>query len=256
VTELSDAQRAGFARDGYVVIPGIADRAHIDTALQLLNSWLFGGFDSTQRITYYAQTFAPELAADPRILGLLTETGALALAAQLVGRPIVMPDRAQIALRFPVPPGRPPFVAGAHVDGVPTEFNGVPSDGHIHGFTVLAGILLSDLSGPDQGNVTVWPRTHLAMADWFAEHGTEVTDPGAFDRATEEVAAATSEPVALTGRAGDLLLAHHLLAHANGAHTGPNVRYEVFYRLSTDVRDDLGDAVLTDPWAEWAAFRR
>jgi hypothetical protein len=255
VVELSDAQRAEFEREGYVVVPGVVDRPRIDDVLQLLNSWLFSGFDSTQRLTYYAQSFAPELVTDPRILGLVTETGALDLAAALVGRPITVPERGQIALRFPVPPGNPPFVAGAHVDGVPTEFNAVPSDGRIHGFTVLAGLLLSDLPGPGQGNLTVWPRTHIAMAEWFREHGTTVEDPQSFFRATEAVAAATSEPVMVTGHAGDLLLAHHLLAHANGAHTGPHVRYEVFFRLSTDVRDQLGDDVLTDPWAEWMAIR-
>ena len=255
VTRLSPEERAEFVRNGYVVVPGVVDRERIDTALQMINHWMFLGFDSAERFTYYAQSYAPELRSDPAILGLLTQSGGFALASDLVGRPLRDPDVGQIALRFPVPVGRQPFYEGAHVDGTPTALNAVPHDGRLHGFTVLAGIFLSDVLGPDEGNFTVWPGTHRAMAAWFRDHGTEIPDPEAFFRATEAVAAATTEPVGVTGRAGDLLLSHHLLAHANGGHRGPNIRYAVFYRLTSDARDALGDRVLTDPWAEWDAMR-
>jgi hypothetical protein len=253
--ELTAEQRATFARDGYVVIPGVVDRPRVETARQLINNWIFCEFDHHRRVQYYAQSFGGDVQDDPRIIGLLTETPALDLATQLVGRRLAGPDRAQIALRFPVPPGAPPFYAGAHVDGVPTGINGVPADGEIHGFTVNACVLLSDLTGPDQGNFTVWPGSHLTMARWFAEHGPRVPDPDAFFAATEEVANATSAPLPITGRAGDLILAHHLTAHANGGHSGPDIRYAVFFRLTSDVRYDLGDTIFTDPWAEWDAMR-
>ena len=253
---LTPEQRATFARDGFVVIPGVVDRARVDTALQMVNNWIFSEYDHDKRVQYYAQSFAPELQADPHFLGLLTDTPVLALATELVGRPLPGGhERAQIALRFPVPPGGDPYYAGAHVDGVPTGINAVPADGHIHGFTVLAGIFLSDVTGPDQGNFTVWPGSHLAMARWFAEHSPRIPDPEAFFRATEAVAAATGAPYPITGRAGDLVLSHHLTAHANGGHAGPNIRYAVFFRLTSDARERLGDAVYTDPWAEWDAMR-
>jgi phytanoyl-CoA dioxygenase PhyH len=255
LTTLSTVQRDEFAQNGYIVLPGVVDDLHVDTALHVINHWLFMGFDSTQRFTYYAKSYAPEHESDPEILGLLTDTGGFDRAVELVGRPLGLPTRGQIALRFPVPLGRPAYYEGAHVDGTPTSMNGVPHDGRIHGHTLLAGVLLSDVPAPDQGNFTVWPGSHLTMARWFAEHGTKIPDPEAFFRATEATAAATSEPVAVVGRAGDLILAHHLLAHANGGHTGPRIRYAVFFRLSTDVRAQLGDAVLTDPWAEWDAMQ-
>ena len=253
--ELTERQRADFARDGFVVIPGVVDRERIDTALQLVNNWIFCEFDHEQRVHYYAQSFAEEWRDDPRILGLLDETPVLDLATQLVGRALIGPDRAQIALRFPVPPGAPPFYDGPHIDGIPTGINGVAEDGEIHGFTVIACVLLSDVPGPDQGNFTVWPRSHLAMARWFRRHSPRIPDPGAFFLAIRKVAKKTSEPYAVTGRAGDVILSHHLTAHANGGHAGPNIRYAVFFRLTSDVRDALGDAVYTDPWAEWDAMR-
>ncbi len=152
-------------------------------------------------------------------------------------------------------PGQPPGALGPHIDGIPTSLNGVPADGRIHGFTVLAGILLSDMDEPGHGNLTVWAGSHLAMARWFAEHGTRIPDPDAFIEAAARVAYGTAEPVAVTGRAGDLVLAHHLLVHSSGGHAGPGIRYAAYFRLSTAARDDLGDAVVTDPWAEWDAMR-
>jgi hypothetical protein len=252
---ISAEQRSDFARDGFLVVPGVVDRARVDAALQLINHWIFCEFDHEKRVQYYAQSFATDRQDDPRILGLLHDTPALSLATDLVGRRLAGPDKGQVALRFPVPPDAPPFYVGAHVDGVPTGINGVPEDGAIHGFTINACVLLSDLTGPDQGNFTVWPGTHLTMARWFTEHGARIPDPEVFFRATEDVANATSAPYPVTGRAGDLILAHHLTAHANGGHAGPNIRYAVFFRLTSDVRYDLGDAVYTDPWAEWDAMR-
>jgi hypothetical protein len=253
--DLTAEQRSRFARDGYLVIPDVVDRDRVDTALQLINNWIFCEFDHERQVEYSAQSFGDDVRGDPNVIGLLTESPALDLATQLVGRRLAYPDRAQIALRFPVPPGARPFSAGAHIDGIPTRDNGVPADGQIHGFTVNACILLSDLTGPDQGNFTVWPGSHLTMAHWFAEHGPRIPDPDAFFVATEDVANATSAPLPVTGGAGDLILVHHLTAHANGGHAGPNIRYAVFFRLTSDVRYDLGDAVYTDPWAEWDAMR-
>ena len=253
--EVTVEQRAAFARDGYVVIPGVVDRAHIDTALQLINNWIYCGFDHERRVEYSAQTFGGDLPADDRIIALLADTPVLDLASRLVGRPIHYNKWAQIALRFPVPPGSAPFYPDVHIDGIPTDTNAVPEDGEIHGFTVIAGVLLSDVTGPDQGNFTVWPGSHLTMARWFAEHSPRIPDPHAFFAATKEVANATSEPVQLTGRAGDVILAHHLTAHATGGHAGPHIRYAVFFRLFSDAREELGDAVYTDPWAEWDAMR-
>ena len=248
-------QREALARDGYVVVSGLVDAERVDDALRLVNSWFMTGFDAAERLTYYAQTFAPEHTSNDVITGLATQTAVLEFASELVGRPIEPPTAGQIALRFPMPPEMLTWYEGPHVDGVPTDLNGVPNDGVIHGFTLLAGVMLSDTPEPDQGNFTVWPGSHLAMARWFDEHDTRIPDPQAFFGAVEGVARATSESLPVPVRAGDVVFAHHLLAHANGGHAGPRIRYATFFRLSSDVRWQLGDAVLTDPWAEWDAMR-
>ena len=218
---ITTEQRADFARDGFVVIPGVVERERVDAALQLINHWIFCEFDHEKRVEYYAQSFATDRQDDPRILGLLNDTPALALATELVGRRLAGPDKGQVALRFPVPPGAPPFYAGAHVDGVPTGINGVPEDGAIHGFTVNACVLLSTSTGPDQGNFTVWPGTHLTMARWFTEHGARIPTPRCSSAPPRRSRPRRARRYPVTGRAGDLILAHHLTAHANGGHAGP-----------------------------------
>jgi hypothetical protein len=94
------------------------------------------------------------------------------------------------------------------------------------------------------------------MAEWFAQHGTHVESGDDVSAVAARLASETSEPVAICGRAGDLVLAHYLLLHCVGPHTGPGIRYMTFYRLYTEGRDALGDSVYTDPWAEWDAMGR
>lgn len=253
---LTTEQRRAFARDGYVVVPSVVSRTQVNAALQAINHWLDAGYDSRQRQTYHMCTFAPELVASPLIMGLLLDSPALDLSATLVGRELDRPAEAQIALRFPVAPGTQPTYPAPHIDGVPTGHNGF-SSGRLHGFTVLACVLLSDLPEPGHGNFTVWPSSHVAMARWLSDRGhpVRVDDGEEFHRESAAVAYRAAEPVAVTGRAGDLILAHYLLMHRVGSHQGPGIRYAVFFRLCAYGRDQLGDEVFTDPWAEWDAMR-
>src|SRR4029078_5320267 len=58
-------QRAAFAREAYLGVPVFVERRAIEAALQVANHWLDDGFDSAQRDTYHAQSFAPEHIAEP-----------------------------------------------------------------------------------------------------------------------------------------------------------------------------------------------
>jgi hypothetical protein len=252
---LGAEQRAAFARDGYLVVPRIAGRSAVDAALQIANHWLDAGFDSSQRDHYHSRSFAPEHAGAPEIVALLNGTDAFGIAEALVGQELIVPTSGQITLRFPVALGDEPDALGPHLDGIPTPLNGVPPDGTIHGFTLLAAVFLSDCPAGDHGNFTVWPGTHLETARWLRSRGTRVDDPDAFFAGIRDLAAATSQPRPLAVRAGDLVLAHYLLLHSSGRHRGPNIRYAVFYRLQSARRAEPADASLTDPWLEWPAFR-
>jgi hypothetical protein len=255
VRSLSIEERLAFIRDGFLVVPGVVERRLVDAALRAINHWIDDGYKSDDRVRYHSQGFAPELRSHPVVMDLLLASGAFETACSLVGRPIERPSSGQVALRFPAGSATPGAGSPPHIDGVATATNGVPDDGQLHGFTLLAGVLLSDLAERGNGNFTVWPGTHLAMARWLAERGTRFSDPSLFVAAIEDVATKTAEPCAVTGHAGDLVLAHYLLLHGVGAHVGPAIRYIVFFRLTAEHHEELGTSPYTDPWCEWDALR-
>jgi hypothetical protein len=255
VRSLSLEERLAFIRDGFLVVPGVVDQRLVDATLRAINHWIDDGYKSDDRVRYHSQGFAPELRSRPVVMDLLLASGAFETAGSLVGRAIERPASGQVALRFPAGSSTAGAGPRPHIDGVATATNGVPDDGQLHGFTLLAGVLLSDLSEPGNGNFTVWPGTHLSMARWLTERGTRFSEPLAFVEAVEDVATKTAKPHAVTGRAGDLVLAHYLLLHGVGRHLGPAIRYIVFFRLTAERHDELGTSPYTDPWCEWDALR-
>jgi hypothetical protein len=248
-----DARRA-FARLGWTVVPALVDPHSVRLARQAIERWLSEAYDPGARSCYEERSFAPSLRRAPAIMALVTETGLLDVASELVGGPLLTPTQGQIALRLPDPLGSaaPPT---AHVDGVPDGDNGVPADGRMHGHTVLVGVLLSDVPATGYGNLTVWPGTHLELARRCRSRDLGLSDPAAFLDAVDRLAAETSEPCAVTGRAGDAVLLHSLLAHAAGPNTSSRIRNAVYFRLSTPDRAVLGPATLTDPWIDWPAMQ-
>ena len=70
---------------------------------------------------------------------------------------------------------------------------GVPR-GRILSFTMLAGVMLSDVPEPSSGNLVVWPGTHALYEEYFRRRG-----PGSLLEGMPDVP--LGEPVAVTGRA-------------------------------------------------------
>ncbi len=252
----SGAQLDQFAAQGFIVVRGVVDRAPRDACVRAINHWLVSEYDPACFQTYHKQTYAPSVAYGRATLDLLTETPVLRLATALVGQPLAVPECGQLALRFPAAPGTVPRVPAPHIDGLPSPANGVVADGHLHGFSVLAMVLLSDLAEENHGNFMVWPGTHVSVAAWFAEHGTYFPDITAVHDAGAAIAAGASEPAIVCGHAGDLVLAHPLLLHSGGPNVGPDIRYAAFFRLHTKARAAFGDSVYTDVWAEWDTIRQ
>jgi hypothetical protein len=152
--------------------------------------------------------------------------------------------RGHIALRFPSQADPPP-PPQPHIDGTHSPNNGVPK-GEVYCFTALAGVLLSDLPDPWCGNFTVWPGSHRTHEQYFRTHGEQALMDGV-------PALDLGAPCQITGRAGDIVLAHYLLAHAVAPHTGPNIRYATFFRIIAD--GFPGTESLCDAWGDWHGMR-
>jgi hypothetical protein len=243
---LTTRQREALLGDGYVVVPELVPAARRDAALRAINRSLGQGLPPADLPVFRSRSFCPELQREAVILDLLRATPAWSLAESLLGEGRVETVRSgQIALAFPqAEPPAPPY---PHLDGLHTPTNGVPA-GEVRSFTLLAGIVLSDVTQPGAGNLTVWPGSHRLYEAYFRAQGPKSLLGGM-------PPVALPAPVEVTGRAGDLVLCHYQLAHAVGANTSPHVRYAVYFRIKSRGHDGRRWDCLTDLWKEWPGLR-
>jgi ectoine hydroxylase-related dioxygenase (phytanoyl-CoA dioxygenase family) len=241
---LTGAQKDSLRNRGYVVLPGVIPRTHLEAALRAINSSLGRGLGPEDVARFRAQSFCPELQKADVILDLFRDTATSTAAASLVGpEGLERVTTGQIALSFPAEgkaSARPPH---PHLDGMYTPDNGVPA-GSILSFTMLAGMVLSDVDGPDAGNLVVWPGSHRILEGYFRARG-----PKSLLAGMPEIDLGQAEPV--FARAGDVVLCHYQLAHAAGPNTSPHIRYAVYFRLKRKGHDRLNWECLTDVWREW-----
>jgi ectoine hydroxylase-related dioxygenase (phytanoyl-CoA dioxygenase family) len=124
-----------------------------------------------------------------------------------------------------------------------SKTNGVPS-GQLRSFTMLIGVMLSDMPGEDRGNFTVWPGSHLLNAAYLREVG-----PRSLLEHMPQVE--LPEPVQIVGQAGDIVLAHYLLSHGTAQNLSHDIRYMVFFRLTHIGHDQEQWRSLEELWLHW-----
>jgi hypothetical protein len=245
--QLSYFQKQAFYRDGFLQVPGVVPRVMVDAALKAINHSIGQGMPAEEMTKMRAQSYCKELQSEPVISDLFNKTPAFVLAEALIGEGKFRAVRAgQIALRFPgmadpPPPPKP------HLDGMYTPTNGVP-EGTIQNFTMLVGVLLSDLHEPYSGNFTVWPGTHHQYEQYFREH-----TPQSLLNGMPPIA--MPEPKQIFGQAGDIVLVHYELAHSAAPNVSPYVRYALFFRLTHVDHDAQKWEAMTDIWLEYAGMQ-
>jgi hypothetical protein len=233
-----------------VRIPGVIPGAGVQAALRAINHSLGSGMNVADVPQLQARGHCPELRRQPVITDLVNRTPAIELLESLLGRGKVSGvNDGQIAMRFPMRAtlDGPPAEPHPHLDGMYTPLNGVPQ-GKLLNFTLLAGVFLSDVPERNCGNFTVWPGTHLSHARYFRARG-----PRSLLKGMPKVR--LPEPHQITVRAGDLVLAHYLLAHSVAPHVGAHVRYAVFFRVYSTAHHEHPWRTMTDPWLDWPGLR-
>jgi len=245
--ELTHLEKQALFEQGFVKIPGVVPRVMVNAALRAINHSLGQGIDPGRLPIFRSQSYCPELQSAPVITDLLHKTPAWTLAESAVGEGKLQPvNGGQIALRFPGTQDPPPN-PGGHLDGMYTPTNGVP-EGTIQNFTLLLGVLLSDLTAPHSGNFTVWPGTHHLFERYFREHG-----PQSLLNGMPKVP--LPPPEQLQGEAGDVVLCHYQLPHGAAANVSPHVRYAVFFRLMHVDHEAHRWDVMTNLWLQWEGMR-
>lgn len=185
----SESQKREFAERGFVVVPGVLSADAIASGMAVVDAAIR---ESPPPADHRGHHFYwPRLDADHALRRLLVDTGALAVAEELIRpRRLELPTQAQIALNIPPQPHQP---GRGHIDGVtPPESDGRPGT-----FTMLAALFLTDQRENDMGNLWVWPGTHHAQAAYFREQG-----PDALLASKAYPPIAHRNPEQVRGRAG------------------------------------------------------
>lgn len=245
--QLSHAQKHEILEKGYVKVPGVVPRVMVDAALRAINHSVGQGMNVEDMTRFRSRSYCPELQSNPVIVDLVNKTPAFELAESVIGQGMLKPvGGGQIALRFPGmqdPPGRP----GGHLDGMYSPHNGVPK-GTIQNFTMLLGVMLSDLPNPYSGNLSVWPGTHHIYEKYFQEHGPEALLNGM-------PPVDLPEPEQMLGNAGDVILCHYQIAHGVAPNVSPHTRYAIYFRLRHVEHDSQRFECMTNIWLEWPGIR-
>lgn len=245
--KLTYQQKLDMFHKGYIKVPGVIPPIMVEQALRHINHSLGEGMNPADMPILRAQSFCPEIQRTPPIKDLYNKTPVKDLVESLLGEGTTEPQSGgQIALRFPSLDDRPK-APGCHLDGMYSPTNGVKK-GTISNFTMLVGVLLSPVTGPNAGNFTVWPGTHHLYEQYFREHGPESLLNGMppID---------LPEPEQTVGQPGDVFLVHYQLAHGVAPNVSPYPRYAIFFRVKHNEHDNDWRAPMTDIWLHWPGIR-
>lgn len=247
--ELTYIQKRALFENGFVKIPGVVPELMVKEALRNINHSLGEGMPSEHIQKYRAQSYCPELQTNSAIVDLFHKTPVKDLVGSVINMDQVEPIRSgQIALRFPGVLNKPQQ-SKPHLDGMYTPTNGVKK-GTIANFTALVGILLSDLPDINAGNFTVWPKTHRQYESYFQEHGAESLLAGM-------PPIELPEPLQITGKSGDIIIAHYTLAHGVTPNISPNIRYAIFFRIKhRDITDTNWQQSMQHIWIHWPGMQQ
>ncbi len=243
--QLSYAQKMELYRRGIVQLPGVVPQVMVDAALRAINHSFGEGMDPALLNKFRSQSYCPELQQQEVIANLFNLTPARPLAESAVG-PLKPVGAGQIAVRFPSMQD-PPEEPRGHLDGMYSPHNGVPK-GEIRNFTMLLGVMLSEVKVPFAGNLTLWPGSHHVYEQYFRTHGPEALLEG-----MPQVELAP--PVQVLAQPGDVALVHYQVKHGAAPNISPHPRYAIYFRLSHVDHDQRRREVMQDIWLEWEGMK-
>lgn len=239
-------EKADFVRDGAIIRRGLVPPTLVDRARSMIEDWYRREMRPDLIGSYTQRTFAPDLGSHPDVLALFHKSGVSELVASLV--PDTQPvATTQIQIRVPdAEAGSTQPVKAMHVDGVACPHLDAAD---LRTFTLLVGIVLSEVADPHGGALRYVPGGHLRMAEWFRTEWSI----GMTDQVPPQIDAEQGTP--MLGQPGDVLLMHHLVPHSVGRNTSTTPRVMAYFRISHIRHQDQRLEALRDPWLEYAPLR-
>ncbi|MBB5110521.1 hypothetical protein FHU28_000360 [Micromonospora echinospora] len=231
-----------FTNKGAVVKRNFVPTQLIDRATALVTDWYRAGLDQRRLAEFTQRTFAPHLGDHRDLLALFAQSGVAGLAAELLGD-VAPVTTTQIQIRVPERDlGQAQPEKAMHVDGVACPHL---DPAELRTFSLLVGVVLSDVSDPAGGALRYVIGGHLRMAEWFRTQWSL----GVTAQVPPQIDAERGTP--LLGEPGDVLLMHHLVPHAVGRNLTAVPRIMAYFRVSHVNHASHRLAALRDPWLDF-----
>lgn len=244
---LTVEQLGEFARDGFIVVPGVVDETVLVQLDAEVDALVERQPPPPDKVGFHHYFEHPsDLPVADRAL---RTAGVLALAGELVA-PLSIDlafDHIQVATSIYGWDHEP---GGGHIDGY-----GIPGQAAPYTFTMLAAIYLGDESVAGRGNLWVWPGSHLVHERLFREQGVDVLmseESMGGHACLLHPAPAFGQSQPILANRGDVLLAHYLLAHNQSGNMWNPLRRIVYYRLAAHGHRDRWSETQTDALLEYA----
>ncbi|SFC62147.1 phytanoyl-CoA dioxygenase family protein [Streptomyces aidingensis] len=239
---LNEEEKARFKRDGAIIRRAQVPDQLTAPARELIEGWYREAYVPERIAAYTQRTFAPELGSEPALLDLFHRSGVRELAVDLLGT-VAPVTTVQIQLRLPDAEvrGAQPEKA-MHVDGVACPHL---DPRELRTFSLLVGVVLSEIDDPAGGALHYVPGGHLRMAEWFGS----AWSLGITEQTPPEIG--TEQGVPLLGGPGDLLLMHHLVPHAVGRNLTSRPRAMAYFRVSHPNHAGRRLEALRNPWLDY-----
>jgi hypothetical protein len=241
---LTDDDVQQFAVDGFLIVRDVVPEALLAAADAEIDGLIEMVTPHEGDLGPGQNAWFPPRSRLPRSEDVLRRSPALDIAQELVSPNTLGHAFDHIQVATTVPPWSH-IPGGPHIDG-----HG-PGQDPPASFTMLAGVLLTDQQDPGSGNLWVWPGSHLHHERLFRERGTRVLQQTGGHSTLLEPPAALNRPVPITGRRGDLLLAHFLLGHNKGGNTASHERRTIYYRLAVPGHTARWEQTFLDAWTEY-----
>ena len=250
---MAASEKQQFRDDGFLQLKGVVPQALVDNALRHINERILQ--EGAVTAVNDRVAFCHDMVGHDAITALMHRTPLFGLCEDLLGKGMVQDVRAgQIALRAPsshlvATPGVP-LPTPWHVDGLE---NGAHSS-----FDLLVGVTLSATPKVNSGNFVVWPGSHHACAaalKRLTQAGKPVMD--LMDQKEGTARPDVGKGVHVTAEAGDVVLAHHKLAHSGGPNAGCDIRYQIYFRLKHKNHEHNSSTGLTleNVWVSFDGLR-
>ncbi|MCZ6633198.1 MAG: phytanoyl-CoA dioxygenase family protein [bacterium] len=237
-------EKTHFKEHGYVIKHDLLRQELIDNAIDVLWQHIEANRDNPDTWTNAGPSGNLPCSDHPDIIATLHDTPIYDHVGELAGKDkLTPPGRPLCKMNYPT--GNDPEDWEAPPRG---HLDGYITDGVASTFTVGATVNISDIK-PRGGGFTVWPGTHLRVAEYFKTHS--LLTGWDINRNEIPELADLPEPVECAGPPGTVVFWHHYMLHRAGINCQRDIRMAFVSRFNFKNLRQIQFDLPHDLWGQW-----